>query len=124
MRITILITFLIIFGLFLAAQIPVTITGDQFDAAISDAIAQVEAQDKVPTIDEDEVAKAVQLAAVSFGTIEILEARQKKRIRFFASAYFVIWLVFILYLLKLGKQQKTLDQRLAQLEQDTEESVE
>jgi len=31
--------------------------------------------------------------------------------------------VFMLYVLRLGQQQKALDQRLAQLEQETDENV-
>jgi len=112
MRIVILAIFLIVFGLFLAIQIPVTLTADEVDGAVSDAIAETQAP-----VDEDEVASIVQRAT------EKLEAAQRNRLKYLAGAYFVIWLVFMLYVLRLGQQQKALDQRLAQLEQETDENV-
>ena len=116
MRIIIIITFIGIFGLFLIAQIPVTLTSNEVDAAVSDAIAQVEnaaeeAGEAKPQIDEDEVTKAVELA------VERLESKQKRRLKFLFAAYLVIWLAIMLYVLRLGRQQSKLEQRLSQLEQ-------
>ncbi|MYF97717.1 CcmD family protein [Candidatus Poribacteria bacterium] len=116
MRIIIIITFIGILGLFLIAQIPVTLTSNEVDAAVSDAIAQVEnaaedAGEAKPQIDEDEVTKAVELA------VEQLESKQKRRLKFLFAAYLVIWLAIMLYVLRLGRQQSKLEQRLSQLEQ-------
>lgn len=116
MRIIIIITFIGIFGLFLIAQIPVTLTSNEVDAAVSDAIAQVEnaaedAGEAKPQIDEDEVTKTVELA------VEQLESKQKRRLKFLFAAYLVIWLAIMLYVLRLGRQQSKLEQRLSQLEQ-------
>ena len=116
MRILIIITFIGIFGLFLIAQIPVTLTSNEVDAAVSDAIAQVEnaaeeASEAKPQIDEDEVTKTVELA------VEQLESKQKRRLKFLFAAYLVIWLAIMLYVLRLGRQQSKLEQRLSQLEQ-------
>ena len=116
MRIIIIITFIGIFGLFLIAQIPVTLTSNEVDAAVSDTIAQVEnaaeeAGEAKPQIDEDEVTKAVELA------VERLESKQKRRLKFLFAAYLVIWLAIMLYVLRLGRQQSKLEQRLSQLEQ-------
>lgn len=105
MRIVILASFLIVFGFFLAIQVPVTLTADEIEGAVSDAAAESQAN-----VDEDEAVQVVQLS------IEKLEAAQRKRLKYLAGAYFVIWLVFMLYVLRLGQQQKALDQRLAQLE--------
>ena len=49
-----------------------------------------------------------------------LEKGQSTRLKYLAAAYFVIWLVFMLYLLRLGQQQQALDKRLAQLEQTSD----
>ncbi len=116
MRIIIIIIFIGIFGLFLIAQIPVTLTSNEVDAAVSDAIAQVEnaaedAGEAKPQIDEDEVTKTVELA------VEQLESKQKRRLKFLFAAYLVIWLAIMLYVLRLGRQQSKLEQRLSQLEQ-------
>ena len=116
MRIIIIITFIGIFGLFLVVQIPVVITSNEVDTAVSDAIAQIEnAAEEVgeakPQIDEDEVTKAVELA------VERLESKQKRRLKFLFAAYLVIWLAIMLYMLRLGRQQSKLEQRLSQLEQ-------
>ena len=123
MRIIILISCIGILGLFLGAQIPVTLTSNEVDAAVSDAIAQLEnaAQDAgeaKPQIDEDEVTEAVQLA------IEQLESKQKRRLKFLFAAYFVIWLAIMLYVLRLGRQQQALELRLSQLEQETSDGEE
>lgn len=116
MRIIIIVTFIGIFGLFLIAKIPVAITSNEVDAAVTDAIAQVvnaaeDAGEAKPQIDEDEATKAVQLA------IEQLESKQKRRLKFLFAAYLVIWLAIMLYVLRLGRQQSKLEQRLSQLEQ-------
>lgn len=116
MRLIIIVTFIGIFGLFLVAQIPVAITSNEVDGAVSDAIAQVvnaaeEAGEVKPQIDEDEVTKTVQLS------IEQLESKQKRRLKFLFAAYLVIWLAIMLYVLRLGRQQQKLELRLSQLEQ-------
>ncbi len=97
--------FLIFFGLFLWGQVPITITQDEVSAAVDDAIAETQSQ-----IDETEV------GAVVSRSIEKLEERQKRRLKFLVSAYFMIWLVFILYVLRIGRAQSRLRQRLEQLE--------
>ena len=66
--------------------------------------------------DEDTVRAAVTLS------IGELETKQRKRLKYLVSAYLVIWLVFMLYLVRLGRQQQALDQRLAQLEQESSDS--
>ncbi len=106
MRILILASFLISFSLFLTTQIPVTLTADEISQSVSDAIAETQVN-----VDEDEVERAVQLSVTK------LEQAQRKRLKYLAGAYFVIWLVFMLYVLKLAQQHNTLDKRLAQLEQ-------
>lgn len=114
MRIVILVSALIVIGLvFFALQVP-TIHNDKINSEIRDAISskQVTAEDEVI------VREAVKLA------VETLESKQLKRLKYLVSAYVVIWLVFMLYLVRLGKQQGNLDQRLSQLEQDTPNSDE
>ena len=114
MRIIIIISFLIVVGLvFLAIQVP-TLDKKKVDAAIMDAISD----SQVAMENQDTVKQAVTL------TIEELEMKQQKRLKYLVSAYLVIWLVFMLYLVRLGKQQSKLDQRLSQLEQDTPNSEE
>ena len=66
------------------------------------------------SVDEDVLEKAVQLSVAK------LEKGQSRRLKYLASAYLVIWLVFVLYVLQLDRQQQELDKRLAQLEQDSE----
>ncbi len=109
MRILILATFLIPLALFLTTQIPVTLTADEVSTAVSDAIAEAQIN-----VDEEEVTAATQLAVAK------LETAQRNRLKYLAGAYFVIWLVFMLYVLRVEQQQKALDKRLSQLE--TEES--
>lgn len=112
MRIVIIVSFLIVVGLvFLAIQVP-TLDQKKIDTAIKEAMSE----SQVTTEDEDTVRQAVTLS------IEKLEAAQQKRLKYLVSAYLVIWLVFMLYLVRLGKQQQALDQRLAQLEQETSDS--
>ena len=110
MRIIVVVSFVVILGLFIfATQVPVDITSDKVSSAVSEAISTSE----VP-VDEDVVAQAVENA------IAILEKGQRTRLKYLAAAYIVIWLVFMLYVLRLGQQQQTLDKRLAQLEQTSE----
>ena len=106
--ITVLIVFGLFFGLFLFSQIPVAITQDEVSTAVSDAIAETNAQ-----VDEMEIEQLVTQKAV-----EKLEARQKKRLKFLVSAYFIIWLIFSLYTLHLAKMQNQLHKRLDQLNSD------
>ena len=103
--ITVLIIFGLFFGLFLLSQIPVAITQDEVSTAVSDTIAETNAQ-----VDEMEVERLVAEKAV-----EKLEARQKRRLKFLVSAYFIIWLIFSLYALHLAKIQNQLRKRLEQL---------
>ena len=114
MRIGIIFGFLVVVCLvFLAIQVP-TLDQRKIDDAIKEAISQ----SQVTTEDEDTVTQAVNLS------IEKLETAQRKRLKYLVSAYLVIWLVFMLYLVRLGKQQSKLDQRLSQLEQDSLNSQE
>ena len=117
MRITIIVSSVIVLGLLFATiQVP-TLDQNTVNQAIDEAISQI----NVDPEDKDIVEKAV------FLTVEKLETGQRRRLKFLVSAYLVIWLVFILYLLRLGKQQQTLDQRISQLEEEasiqTEETV-
>jgi CcmD family protein len=99
----------IIFGISLGAlylsQIPVVITDDEVFAAVDDAIAETNVQ-----VDEDEVKQAVDKS------LQILERRQKNRLKYLVSAYFVLWLIFLLYALRLAQTQNRLQQRLDRLE--------
>ena len=109
MRITIIVSSVIVLGLlFLTIQVP-TLDQDTVNQAIDEAISQI----KVTPEDRNTLEKAVLL------TVEKLETGQRRRLKFLISAYLVIWLVFMLYLLRLGKQQQTLDQRISQLEEET-----
>ena len=110
MRIWVLASFLVVLGLFVfATQVPVDITPDKVSAAVSEAISKSE----VP-VDEEMVEQVV------ISSMEILEKAQRTRLKYLAAAYIVIWLVFMLYVLRLGQQQQALDKRLAQLEQTPE----
>ena len=104
--ITVLIVFGLFFGLFMFSQIPVAITQDEVSTAVSDAIAETNAQ-----VDEMEIEQLVTQKAV-----EKLEDRQKKRLKFLVSAYFIIWLIFSLYVLHLAKMQNQLRKQLEQLQ--------
>ena len=57
--ITVLIVFALFFGLFLFSQIPVAITQDEVSTAVSDAIAETDAQ-----VDEMEIEQLVTQKAV------------------------------------------------------------
>lgn len=112
MRIVIIVSFLIVVGLvFLAIQVP-TLDHEKVDTVIKETISA----SQVTTEDEDTVKQVVTLA------IEELESAQRTRLKYLVSAYLIIWLVFMLYLLRLGRQQQALDQRLAQLEHQTSDS--
>ena len=114
MKIAVLVSFGVILGLFIfATQTPVTLTADEVAKAIEEASSESE----VP-VDEDILAQAVQLSVAK------LEKAQSTRLKYLASAYLVIWLVFILYVLHLERQQQALDKRLSQLEQDSESDSE
>lgn len=110
MRILVLVSFVIVLGLFLfATQVPVDITPEKVSAAVSEAVSKSE----VP-VDEEVVEQVV------LNSIAVLEKGQSTRLKYLASAYLVIWLVFMLYVLRLGQRQQALDKRLAQLEQTPE----
>lgn len=110
MKIWVLASFVIVLGLFLfLTQVPVNITPEKVSAAVSEAVSKSE----VP-VDEDIVEQVV------LSSIEVLEKGQSTRLKYLVSAYLVIWLVFMLYVLRLGQQQQALDKRLAQLEQTPE----
>ena len=107
MRIPVLASFVVVLALFIfATQVPVDITPEKVSAAVSEATSTSE----VP-VDEEIVEQAVK------NSIAILEKGQRTRLKYLAAAYIVIWLVFMLYVLRLGQQQQQLDKRLAQLEQ-------
>ena len=101
----VLVIFFVFFGIFLSKQLPIAITQDEVFAAVDDAIAETQAQ-----VDETEVKQVVDKS------IEKLEARQKRRLKFLVSAYFIIWLIFSLYALRIAQAQTQLRQRLDQLE--------
>ena len=101
----VLVIFFIFFGIFLSSHVPIKVTQDEVFAAIDDAIAETQAQ-----VDETEVEQVVSKS------IEKLEARQKRRLKFLVAAYFIIWLVFSLYVLRIAQTQTQLRRRLDQLE--------
>ena len=80
--ITVLIVFALFFGLFLFSQIPVAITQDEVSTAVSDAIAETNAQ-----VDEMEIEQLVIQKAV-----EKLEVRQKKAVEIsrFCVFYYLV----------------------------------
>ena len=112
MKIAVLVSFLaVLVVFFLVAQIPITLTSDEVDKAVSEATAVSGGM-----VDEALLTQAVQLS------VEKLEKGQRTRLKYLASAYLVIWLVFILYVLQLDRQQQELDKRLAQLEQESDDT--
>jgi len=112
MRIVIVLSCLIVIGLlFLATQVPI-IDIEKVEEAIND----VKSMSQVNIADEETLKETVNLI------VKELESDQRTRLKYLVSAYLVIWLVFMLYLLRLGRQQQALDQRLAQLEQETSDS--
>ena len=111
MKIAVLVSFLVVLGLFIfATQVPITLTEDEVAKAIEEASSAFESP-----VDEDLLAQAVQLSVAK------LEEAQSTRLKYLVSAYLVIWLVFILYVLHLERRQQELDKRLAQLEQDSDD---
>lgn len=112
MKIAVLANFLVILGVFIfATQVPVSLTEDEVAKAVEAANSE-----SGSLVDEEVLAQAVQLSVAK------LEKAQSTRLKYLASAYFVIWLVFILYILHLERQQQELDKRLAQLEQESDEN--
>ena len=110
MRIIVVASFVVVLALFIfATQVPVDITPDKVSAAVSEAVSKSE----VP-VDAEVVEQVV------LNSIAVLEKGQSTRLKYLACAYLVIWLVFMLYVLRLGQQQQALDKRLAQLEQTPE----
>ena len=109
MKIVIIVCGLIVLTLFIfAARVPVSLTSEEVSRAVTDAISESNM-----SVDEDIVEKAV------LQSVEILEKRQSSRLKYLASAYIVVWLVFMLYVIRVALQQRKLDQRLSQLEQDS-----
>lgn len=114
MKIFIIVCGLIVLTLFIfAARVPVSLTSDEVSRSVTDAISESNL-----SVDEDIVEKAV------LQSVEKLEKRQSSRLKYLASAYIVVWLVFMLYTIRVALQQQKLDQRLSQLEQDTEATEE
>ena len=114
MKIAVLVSFLAVLGLFIfATQVPITLTEDEVAKAVGEASSESES-----LVDEDLLAEAVQLSVAK------LEEAQRTRLKYLVSAYFIIWLVFILYVLYLERKQQELDKRLAQLEQESESDTE
>lgn len=97
--------------LFLTMQVP-KISENKIEQAIND----------VQSASEVKVEDQIALQDVVMKIVEQLESNQRTRLKYLVAAYLVIWLVFMLYLLQIGKQQQALDQRLAQIELDTTES--
>lgn len=110
MKIAILVSFLaVLIIFFFVAQVPITLTSDEVAKAVSEAVSE-----SGVSVDEEVLERAVQLSVAK------LENGQRTRLKYLASAYLVIWLVFILYVLYLERQQQELDKRLTQLEQASE----
>ena len=113
MKIAVLVSFLVVLGVFLfATQVPITLTGDEVAKVVTEVNSEAEL-----AVDEDLLAQAVQLSVAK------LEKAQSTRLKYLASAYLVIWLVFILYILHLERKQQDLDKRLVQLEQESDENL-
>ena len=110
MRIVVLASFVVVLGVYIfATHVPISITPDK----VSEAVSEVIATSEVP-VDEEVVEQAVK------NSIVILEKGQRTRLKYLFAAYIIIWLVFILYVLRLEQEQQALDKRLAQLEQTSE----
>ena len=108
MKIAVIVSFLVILVVFFfVAQVPITLTSDEVAKAVSEAVSE----SGVP-VDEEVLERAVQLSVAK------LEKGQSTRLKYLAAAYLVIWLVFVLSVLQLERQQQELDRRLAQLEQE------
>lgn len=118
MRIVIVVSCVIVLVLlFLTMQVP-KISENKIEQAINDVQSASEVQIEDQKALQDIVMKIV----------EQLESNQRTRLKYLIAAYLVIWLVFMLYLLRIGKQQQALDQRLTQIELDAsgskDESIE
>ncbi len=114
MKIAVFVSFLaVLIIFFFLAQVPITLTADEVAKAVSEATSEFGG-----AVDEALLEQAMQLSVAK------LEKGQRTRLKYLASAYLVIWLVFILYVLYLERQQHELDKRLAQLEQASEVSHE
>lgn len=107
MKIAVLVSFLaVLIIFFFVAQVPITLTPNEVAKAVSEATSE-----SGVAVDEEVLEQAVQLSVAK------LEKGQRTRLKYLASAYLIIWLVFILYVLYLERQQQELDKRLALLEQ-------
>ena len=94
MKIAVLVSFGVVLGIFIfSTQVPVTLTADE----VAKAIEEANSESEVP-VDEDILAQALQLSVVK------LEKAQSTRLKYLASAYLVIWLVFVLYVLNLDRK--------------------
>ena len=120
MKILIVASFSVILAVFLfATQIPIGIITEKGDITapfkdeVSEAVSEVIAASEV-SVDKDVLERAVA------SSIKILDDGQRKRLTYLFAAYIVIWLVFILYVLRLEQQQQAIDKRLAQLERTSE----
>ena len=120
MRIIVVASFVVVLVVFIfATLVPVGIitedneVSEAFEDKISEAVSEAISASEVP-VDEEIVEQAVK------NSITILEKGQRTRLKYLFAAYIVIWLVFMLYVLRLGQQQQELDKRLAQLEQTPE----
>ena len=101
-QIAVLVVFVVVFGLFTRSQVPISLTEDEILLAIDYAIAETDA-----VVDETEVLERVKEEVVGQ-----LETRQKRRLKFLTAAYFIIWLIFILYALRLSQTQEQLRRQL------------
>ena len=87
MKIAVLVSFLMVLGVFIfATQIPITLTEDEVAKAIGEASSESESP-----VDEDLLAQAVQLS------VSKLEKAQSTRLKYLASAYFVIVILVSLH---------------------------
>ena len=113
MKIAVLVSFFGVLGVFIfATQVPITLTDDEVDKAVTEVNSELESP-----VDEDLLAQGAHLFVAK------LEKAQSTRLKYLASAYLVIWLVFILYVLHLERKQQELDKRLAQLEEESDENL-
>ena len=96
MKIVIIVCGLIVLTLFIfATRVPVSLTSEEVSRSVTDAIAESNL-----SVDEDIVEKAV------LQSVEVLEKRQSSRLKYLASAYIVVWLVFMLYVIRVVLQQR------------------
>ncbi len=112
MRIVIVLSCIIVLiFIFMTIQVP-TIDVKK----IEDAIKNVKSVSTERVQDEEVLKKTV------ISIVKQLEKDQQTRLKYLVSAYLVIWLVFMLYLVRVGKQQQVLDKRLAQIELEASNS--